>query len=150
MSTDSGSKNFDEESLLTPTPATAELRSDMVTCLALSTAVATCCWCSCDRKGSTCPIMADILLTISVWKDSCCSACGNKTLYFYTLWKKLYQLLSPAYASQRWGHMTSRNTEKKCWGDISVALKTRRDIYSTKVLSKEKYLLYYKALGRVG
>ena len=30
---------------LTP-PATTLLRSDMVTCLALSTAVATCCWCS--------------------------------------------------------------------------------------------------------
>ena len=46
------------------TPMT-ELSSDMVTCLARSTAVATCCWCSCDRNGSTCPTMADSLLTIS-------------------------------------------------------------------------------------
>ena len=51
--------------MLTPT---TELRSDIVTCLARSTAVATCCWCSWDKKGNTWPMMADILLTISVCK----------------------------------------------------------------------------------
>ena len=49
------------------TPMT-ELSSDMVTCLALSTAVATCCWCSWDKNGKTWPTMAESLLTISDWK----------------------------------------------------------------------------------
>lgn len=47
------------------TPIT-ELSSAMVTCLALSTAVATCCWCSWDKNGKTWPTIADSLLTISV------------------------------------------------------------------------------------
>ena len=45
-----------------------ELSSEMVTCFARSTAVATCCWCSCERKGKTWPTMADKRLTISDWK----------------------------------------------------------------------------------
>jgi len=40
--------------------------SVMVTCLALSTAVATCCWCSCERNGRICAIMAFSLFAISV------------------------------------------------------------------------------------
>lgn len=50
---------------LTPIMA---LSSVMVTCLARSTALATCCWCSCERKGSICAIMAFSLFAISVWK----------------------------------------------------------------------------------
>ena len=37
------------------------------TCLARSMAVATCCWCSWLRNGNTCPMIADIRFTISVW-----------------------------------------------------------------------------------
>lgn len=45
------------------------LSSVMVTCLALSTAVATCCWCSCERNGRIWAIMAFNLFAISVWKQ---------------------------------------------------------------------------------
>ena len=58
-------KQLNSKQMLTPT---TELRSDIVTCLARSTAVATCCWCSWDKKGNTWPMMADIRLTISVCK----------------------------------------------------------------------------------
>ena len=68
-----------------PEEPIAELRSAMVTwnisvtpgqlsclsvrtCLARSTAVATCCWSSCERNGRTWPMIALILFTISVWK----------------------------------------------------------------------------------
>lgn len=44
--------------------------SVMVTCFALSTAVATCCWCSCDKNGRICAMMALSLLAISVWKQT--------------------------------------------------------------------------------
>ena len=40
------------------------------TCLARSIAVATCCWCSWLRNGSTCPMIADIRFTISVWIEN--------------------------------------------------------------------------------
>ena len=38
------------------------------TCLARSMAVGTCCWCSWLRNGNTCPMIADIRFTISVWR----------------------------------------------------------------------------------
>lgn len=42
-----------------------EFSSVIVTCFALSTAVATCCWCSWDRKGRICPMIAFSLFDIS-------------------------------------------------------------------------------------
>lgn len=50
----------------TLTPIIA-LSSVIVTCFARSTADATCCWCSFDRKGNIWPIIALNLLAISVW-----------------------------------------------------------------------------------
>lgn len=49
--------------MLTPIMA---LSSVMVTCFALSTAEATCCWCSCERNGSIWAIIAFNLFAISV------------------------------------------------------------------------------------
>lgn len=46
--------------------------SVMVTCLARSTAAATCCWCSCDKNGMTWAHIAFNLLAISVWKKKQC------------------------------------------------------------------------------
>lgn len=51
--------------LLTPIMA---FNSVMVTCFALSTAVATCCWCSWAKKGSTWAIIAFKRFAISVYK----------------------------------------------------------------------------------
>lgn len=57
---------YDTTMELTPIIA---LSSVMVTCFALSTAEATCCWCSCDRNGRICAIIAFNRFAISVWKD---------------------------------------------------------------------------------
>lgn len=40
--------------------------SGIVTCLALSTACATCCWCSDAKNGNSCPISALNRFAISV------------------------------------------------------------------------------------
>ena len=45
-----------------------QISGSVCTCLARSTAVATCCWCSWERNGRTWPMIALILFTISVWK----------------------------------------------------------------------------------
>lgn len=47
-----------------------EFSSVIVTCFALSTAVATCCWCSWDRKGRICPMIAFSLFDISACNDT--------------------------------------------------------------------------------
>ena len=50
--------------ILTPMMA---FNSAMVTCLALSTAWATCCWCSWERNGMICAQIAFSRFAISVW-----------------------------------------------------------------------------------
>lgn len=54
-------------SLLTPMIA---FNSGIVTCFALSTACATCCWCSAARNGKSCPISAFSLFAISVCNEN--------------------------------------------------------------------------------
>lgn len=44
--------------------------SGIVTCFALSTACATCCWCSAARNGKSCPISAFSLFAISVCNEN--------------------------------------------------------------------------------
>lgn len=53
--------------LLTPMIA---FNSGIVTCFALSTACATCCWCSAARNGKSCPISAFSLFAISVCNEN--------------------------------------------------------------------------------
>lgn len=52
-----------KKNILTPIMA---FSSVMVTCFARSTAVATCCWCSWERNGRICAMIAFSLLAISV------------------------------------------------------------------------------------
>ena len=67
--TDRPTKRYEDApknwTILTPMMA---FNSAIVTCLARSTAWATCCWCSCDRNGMICAQIAFRRLAISVWK----------------------------------------------------------------------------------
>lgn len=65
------------------------LSSVMVTCFALSTAEATCCWCSCDRNGRICAIIAFNRFAISVWK--------KKTYIVIFITAPLFPFLTPLW-----------------------------------------------------